>query len=125
MGMIHANNEINFIKPPVLTGSNRVAAVNSISNCPEEVSGTEDVNIPPVDWEWLQAEARPLSAETLQLKIMAGAAFRTLKKIPFFILFQASFSNTFNLFVLIVFAFCVHLRAINPCPAFTAIEIFF
>ena len=57
MGMIHANNEINFIEQPVLTGSNRVTAVSSISNCPEGVSGSEYVNIPPIDWDWLQAEA--------------------------------------------------------------------
>ena len=57
MGMIHANNEINFIKPPVLTGSNRVTAVNDISNCAEGVSGAENVSIPPIDWDRLRAEA--------------------------------------------------------------------
>jgi hypothetical protein len=57
MGMIHANNEINFIKPPVLTGSNRVTAVNDISNCPEGILVAENVSIPPIDWEGLRADA--------------------------------------------------------------------
>ena len=58
MGIIYANNEIDFTKPPKLTGVNMVRAINSISNCPEGKLVTEEVHIPPIDWDKLREQAQ-------------------------------------------------------------------
>jgi len=57
------------------------------------------------------------------MQITPGATFRALKGIPFPVFFQTASCNAFNLFALIIFAFHVHLRAVDPCPALPAIEI--
>ena len=58
MGIIHANNDINFVKPPTISGNTRVSASGEISNCPEGISGVEPVDgIRPIDWEALRADA--------------------------------------------------------------------
>jgi len=57
----------------------------------------------------------------LILQIILSPTFRALKVIPFPVFFQAAFGNAFNLFSPVIFAFLVHLRAVDPCPALAAI----
>ncbi len=58
MGIIHANNDINFIDPPTISGNTYVMASGSIYNCSEGITGARSVeNIRPIDWEKLRADA--------------------------------------------------------------------
>ena len=58
MGIIHANNDINFIDPPTISGNTYVMASGSIYNYSEGITGVRSVeNIRPIDWEKLRADA--------------------------------------------------------------------